>query len=127
MISIDGLAAPLAAGERRQLTIAVGSSDGILALDLALKYDASRLAIVDVGAAGLASGWGVAHADAGGAHRITAYCLTPLAGDGAVLTVTVEGRAGGGRSLPLTLSAEANEGAIPLVVRSRVKTPGVRP
>ena len=82
-----------------------------------LKYDARTVAIVDVQAAGLATGWGVAHADGDGTHRISAYGVTPLRGDGQVLTVTIEGRAAGGRAAPLTLSAIANEGSIPLVVK----------
>jgi hypothetical protein len=81
---------------------------------------------VDVQAAGLAAGWGVAHADASGTHRISAYGLAPLHGAGQVLTVTIEGRAEGGRIAPLGLSAVANEGTIPLVVKPRIKKPGVQ-
>jgi hypothetical protein len=120
-ISIDALTTPLRAGERRQLTISVGGSDGILGLDLLLTYDARTVAIVDVQAAGLASGWGVAHADEGGTHRISTYGISPLHGDGQVLTVTVEGRGSGTKTRPLVLSAVANEGSIPLVVKPRIK------
>jgi hypothetical protein len=119
VISIDGLTTPLRLGERRQLTIGIGHADGILGLDLNLKYDASRMAIVGVQSAGIASGWGVAHFDLHGVHRISAYGVSPLAGNGAVLTVTVEGRAVSGRPMQLELSAAANEGAIPLRVQQK--------
>jgi hypothetical protein len=118
-ISINGLTTPLRAGERRQLTIGIENADGILGLDLKLSYDPSRFGIVGVSSTGIATGWGVAHSDAPGTLRISTYGVSPLAGTGAVLTVTVEGRTGKGRAIPLGLSAVANEGAIPLRVEQR--------
>jgi hypothetical protein len=123
VISIDALTLPLRPGERRQLAIRIAGADGILGLDLSLKYDRSRLAIVGVEPAGIAMGWGVAHLAQAGTHRISAYGVSPLAGDGAVLNVTVEARAGTGRDTQLELSAAANEGAIPLRVQQRNKAP----
>jgi hypothetical protein len=119
LISIDGLTTPLRVGERRQLTITISNADGILGLDLKLSYDPSWMGIVGLSSTGIATGWGVAHADLRGTDRISTYGVTPLAGTGAVLTVTVEGRAGKGRAIPLGLSAVANEGAIPLSVLKR--------
>ncbi|HJQ97499.1 MAG TPA: dockerin type I repeat-containing protein, partial [Candidatus Polarisedimenticolaceae bacterium] len=116
VISIDRLTTPLRPGERKQLTIRVGHAQGILGLDLILQYDMLRMAIVDVQSAGLASGWSVAHSDLNGTHRIAAYGILPLAGNGAVLTVTVEGAAAAGWARPLELRAVANEGRIPLRV-----------
>ncbi len=54
---------------------------------------------------------------------MSAYGVLPLAGDGAVLTVTVEGLAGTGRVKPFELSAVANEGAIPLRTQGRSPVP----
>ena len=121
VISMDALTVPLRAGDRRQLTITIANADGILGLDLSLKYDPSRVAIVGVQSAGIAAGWGVAHSDERGTHRISAYGVTPLGGDGAVLIVTVEGLAGNGRMQPFELSAVANEGAIPLRTRAQAR------
>ena len=39
---------PLPAGKRRDLTIDLGNAEGILGLDLSLRYDPSRVAIVAV-------------------------------------------------------------------------------
>jgi hypothetical protein len=118
---------PLRVGERRQLTITIANADGILGLDLKLSYDATWMTIVGVSSTGIATGWGVAHADLAGTDRISTYGVAPLAGTGAVLTVTVEGRAGKGRAIPLGLSAVANEGAIPLSVLKRsVASPKVQ-
>jgi hypothetical protein len=125
-ISIDNVPPTLAAGERRTLVVQVTNAEGILGLDLSLAYDASRIAIVGVESTGLASGWGVAHSDTRGTHRISTYGLTPLAGGGAVLTVTVEGLAGRGSAVPLELTAVANEGAIPLRVQPRVGAPSTQ-
>jgi hypothetical protein len=123
VISIDGLTVPLRVGERRELTIGISNADGILGLDLGLKVDATRVAIIGVQSAGIASGWGVAHSDLHGTHRISAYGVSPLAGTGAVLTVTVEGVAATGRAVQLDLSAVANEGAIPLRVKQQSRIP----
>ena len=123
LLSFDALPNPLKAGERRQVTVRVANGSGILALDLSLKFDASRWAIVGVQSNGVAAGWGVAHSGARGTHRISTYGVSPLAGDGTVLTVTVEALSNQGRALPLEMSAVANEGAIPVRVQQRVGPP----
>ena len=105
---------PLRAGERRQLTIDVRNADGILGLDLSLKYDPSRIAIVSVDPIGIGAGLNVAHGELDGTHRISAYGVLPLTGNGSVLTVTIEGVKDAGRQLPLTMTGTANEGGIPL-------------
>jgi hypothetical protein len=113
-VSIDRITTPLARGERRQLTVRLENADGILGLDLKLSYDASRLRIVNVEPTGIATGWGVAHGDRQGTHRITTYGVQPLSGSGTALIVTVEGLSSVGRATPVQIDGVANEGAIPL-------------
>jgi hypothetical protein len=113
-ISIDRIGTPLARGERRQLAVRIDNTDGILGLDLNLGYDASRIRVLDVQPVGIASGWGLAHADRQGTHRITTYGVQPLTGSGTVLIVTVEGIAIAGPQTPIQIDGVANEGAIPL-------------
>jgi hypothetical protein len=110
-------------GERRQLTIDLRDADGILGLDLALTYDPSRIAIVDVTPSGIASGYAVAFAGARGTTRITAYGVLPLSGSGPILTVTIKTLKGGGRDVPVAIEGSANEGAIPIRVRIRGQSP----
>ena len=98
------------------MTIDLRGADGILGLDLALKYDPSRIAIVAVDPSGIGSGLNVAHGELSGTHRISAYGVLPLSGSGSVMTVTIEGLRPTGRQLPLTVTGTANEGGIPLRV-----------
>jgi hypothetical protein len=109
----------LRAGERRQLTVDLRNADGILGLDLVLRYDASRLAIVGVQAAGIGSALSVARADQRGTQRIAAYGYAALSGSGSILTITVEGLKSTGRQLPPTIGGVANEGAVQLRVQQR--------
>jgi hypothetical protein len=123
-LSIGGWATPLKAGERRQVTLDLANADGILGLDLVLKYDASRIRIVGVRTAGIGAGQNLAQADIAGTLRIAAYGVLPLAGSGPVLTVTVEALKTVGRQAPLTVSGQANEGTIPLaVIQGRRQSP----
>jgi len=120
---LSGWAGPLRAGQRRQLTVRLQNADGILGLDLSLRYDPSRIAIVSVETTGIGSGFASAHADLAGTHRIAAYGVIPLSGSGAVLNVTIEALKGTGRQVPLQLSGVANEGRIPLRVREGIQLP----
>jgi hypothetical protein len=86
----------------------------ILALDLSLKYDPSRISIVAVEPAGIGSGLNVAHGDQGDAHKISAYGVLPLSGSGSVLRITIEALNPTGVRVPLTVNGTANEGRIPL-------------
>jgi hypothetical protein len=117
---------PLRAGERRQLTVELRNADGILGLDLVLRYDPSRLAIVGVQGTGIGSALSVARADQHGMQRIAAYGYAALSGSGSILTITVEGLNDKGRQLPPTIGGVANEGGIPLRVRERGQTPPMR-
>jgi hypothetical protein len=117
---------PLRAGERAELTVDLRNADGILGLDLVLRYDPSRLAVIDVKAAGIGSALSMARADRQGTHRIAAYGYAALSGSGSILTITVEGLSNKGRQLPPTIGGVANEGGIPLRVRERGQTPPTR-
>jgi hypothetical protein len=116
-LTLGGSNLPLRAGERRQLTIDLRNADGILALDLSLQYDPSRIRIVAVEAAGIGSGFSVAQSDENGTHRVAAYGVLPLTGSGSVMTVTIEALKTTGKQAPLTLSGKANEGQVPIRVR----------
>jgi hypothetical protein len=109
---------PLHAGERRQLTVDLRDADGILGLDLVLRYDPSRVAIVGVQAAGIGSAMSVTRADRNGTERIAAYGYGALSGSGSILTITVEGLKNTGGPPP-TIGGVANEGAVPLRVQQR--------
>ena len=122
-LSLNGWTGPLRAGQRRQLTIEVSNADGILGLDLGLRYDPSRIDIVSVEAAGLGSGYGVVHGERNGYCRIAAYGVVPLSGSGPVLTVTVEALKAASQRVPLGIRGTANEGAIPLQVRGWTSAP----
>jgi hypothetical protein len=115
-LSIGGSTAPMRPGEKRQLTIRLDGADGILGLDLTLKYDATRIAVLDVAATGIASGYTVASASTSGKTEIAAYGLTPLSGSGQTLTVTIQALRPGIHGIPLTVSGNANEGKIPMHV-----------
>jgi hypothetical protein len=117
---------PLRSGDRRQLTVDLRNADGILGLDLTLAYDASRIAIVGVQAAGIGSKLSLAQSDGKGTVRIAGYGVVPLSGSGPVLTITVEALGNTGRQEPLRISGVANEGGIPLRVRGRIRAPLTR-
>jgi hypothetical protein len=125
-MSIGEWTRPLRAGERRQVTISLANADGILGLDLVLKYDPSRVAIKGVDATGIGTGQTVVQNSAAGATRIAMYGVLPLSGSGAILNVTLEGVKPSGAKLPLTVSARANEGAIPLVIQGKRPAPATR-
>jgi len=116
-VSIDRITTPLRRGEQRPLTIRLDNADGILGLDLSLRYDATRIRIVGVQPTGIATGWGLAHSDRQGIHRITTYGVQPLVGSGAAVVVTVEGIADSGGVAPIQIDAVANEGTIPVRIK----------
>ena len=118
VLSMNGSAGVLRAGERRQVTISLQNADGILGLDLSLGYDASRIRIVDVAGTGLGTSFIWAKAGQGETYRVAGYGIDPLSGSGPVLTVTIEALRNGGVPNLLSVQASANEGAIPLEVRA---------
>jgi len=112
---LDGVAGPLRTGERRTLEVGIRNATGVEALDLELDYDPTRLAIVDVERAGLLSPWSLAFRDSAGTLRLAAYGPTPLAGEGPILTITVEGRLEHRQGVRLRIAGKANEGRVALV------------
>jgi hypothetical protein len=126
-LSIGGPATPLRAGERRVLTIDLRNADGILGLDLGLKYDPARIKILDVATTGIGAGFSLAHADLVGTHRIAVFGVVPLSGSGYVLTVTVEALKNTGNQPPLRITGSANEGGIPIRIRQqRIQVPATK-
>jgi hypothetical protein len=118
-LSLGGWTGGLAAGQRRQVTIEARDADGILGLDLTLRFDPSRVAIVAVSPAGIGSATSVVHSEHSGTCRIAAYGVAPLAGSGPVLQITVQALKPLGPQAPLELRGVANEGRIPLVIGGR--------
>jgi len=115
VLGLEGSGLELARGETRDLVLSIEDGDGIEALDLTFHYDPSRIAIRNVRPAGLAADWALHSGSERGRWRGSLYGLLPLQGDGALLVVTVE--AVGTRptpAVPLTVSASANEGRIPV-------------
>jgi len=127
VLSLDGWSRPLAAGERRTLLVTISDADGIEGLDIDLGFDAARLSIVSIEAAGIGADLSAIAHQAGGGARVAAYGPVPLSGSGTVLKITVEARTDLGRSLPLTIGAEANEGRIPLRVKGEAGAGGRNP
>jgi hypothetical protein len=116
-LSLEGWDAVLAPGVRRTVRLRLADSDGIEGLDLALRFDPSRLRIVAVEADDIGAALAVASRVDGGTLRISAYGVAPLAGSGTFLKVTVEATGRLGARAPFEVSAQANEGAIPVVTK----------
>jgi len=117
LLSLDGWSKPLAAGSRRTLLVTVRNADGIEGLDLDLGFDPARLSIVSVETDGIgADHTAIAH-QAGGSARVAVYGPVPLSGSGTVVKITVEARTDLGRTLPMTIGAEANEGRVSLRIK----------
>jgi len=126
-LSLGATATPLRAGERREFTIDVRNADGILGLDLSLRYDPSRIKIIGIAPTGIGSGFSVVNSDLAGVQKIAGFGVVPLSGSGSVVTVTVEALKNTGNQPPLQISGTANEGGIPLRVRQqRIQVPATR-
>jgi hypothetical protein len=123
VLSLEGGAKILPAGQRRQLTIALSPAEQILGLDLTLRYDRSRVTIVAVESSGLGAGLAVTHREHDGVCRIAAYQAVPLSGSGPVLTVTVEALKPVSPETAVAIAGTANEGAIPLATRKATSRP----
>jgi len=122
VLTISGLEPPLAAGEQRQLTLALRRTDGIQALDLTLSFDSGALAVRDVHTIGLGQSMTLASNSVGEGLRVALYGLLPLAGSGTLLSITVEALEEVSRRLPISVNGEANEGGIPLRIEHRAMT-----
>jgi hypothetical protein len=99
--------------DRRIVTLRLDDSDGILALDLGLRYDPRRVEIVSVRTAGLTSQFSVASNERDGQLTLGMFSAAALEGSGDILTIEV--RLGGPTvRAPFALEGAANEGEIPL-------------
>jgi hypothetical protein len=97
-------------------------ADGIIAVDLGLRYDASRLRIRDVVSTGIGAALMVASNDRAGDCAVALYGTAAMTGSGSFVKVTYEAAASG-PGVPFTVLARANEGQIP-IVRSPALTTG---
>ena len=106
----------------------MSDSDGIAAIDLSLKYDTKRVAILDVETAGLAAAHALAGNDLGGRYLVSLFGVLPLEGTGALVTVTLRALEEIRALDALAMDAEANEGTIKLEVAPGPEThrPGVQ-
>jgi hypothetical protein len=118
-LSLTGSTAPLKAGETRTYTINLSNADGILALDLSLRYDPTQISVVSVSGTGIGSALNVAHGDVNGRHLVSAYGVLPLSGSGSALTITIKAVKTVGAQLPMTITGTANEGKVPLQVKQQ--------
>ncbi len=118
-LAIERLPRPLRRGESAEITIRLDKADGILALDLSLTYDPARIAVVSVRTTGIGSDFTWAQGGTLGSRKLAAYGVLPLSGSGPLLTVTVQALTDVPRRAPLTVTAVANEGRVPLRVRQR--------
>jgi hypothetical protein len=115
-LSISGWPGRLAKGARIDVLLNLQNADGIEAVDLLLRYDAKRLAVVGVAAGSLSPELAVASHASDGAEKIAAYGTVPLQGSGAFLTVTLEALEDFASARPFAVEARANEGRLPLGV-----------
>jgi hypothetical protein len=119
-LSVRAASGPLRAGERRTLTLEITAADGVEALDLALRYDAARVAIIDVQTVGLGDKLNLVTNDRDGVLRVALYGVLPLEGSGGLLSVTIEAREDLRGGAPVRIVGEANEGRIPLQIGGQV-------
>src|SRR5439155_18806122 len=98
------------------------SADGILGLDMGLRYDASRIHLLGVTQTGIGSAMTVVTNNQAGTCPVVLFGSSALQGSGSFLKVTytmttaVDG-------VPFSVSAVANEGQIP-ITRSPALTGG---
>jgi hypothetical protein len=126
ILVVSGLEAPLAAGEQRQVVLALENAAGIEALDLALAFDSRAIAIRDVRAIGLGESMTLVSRTDTDRLLVAMYGLLPLAGSGSLLSVTVEALDDFPRRLPITISGEADEGGVRLRIPRNVRAIRVR-
>jgi len=114
VMTVSPLVGPFRAGVPVTVRVDLSHADGIQAIDIVTRYDASAMSIGDMHPAGIATGMGLEAHDADGSHRAALYGAQPLAGSGVILELTVTPK----RDLltfPITFTAKANEGRIRLV------------
>jgi hypothetical protein len=89
------------------------ASDGIVALDVSLRYDPQAVTVRDVRQVGLAAGFGIQKKHREGSIPVALYGTAPMFGSGGFLSVRYND-AGINAGLPFELEVTANEGQIPV-------------
>ena len=107
------IGAPRQVGDGQwQYTLGLQNADGILGMDLTLRA-AQGTTIQTVTAAGIASGFQLVSNSVDNDSMISMFGIDPMVGSGQFLVVTVK-TTGGLSGMPFEVSAEANEGLIPV-------------
>jgi hypothetical protein len=106
--------AAISAGSQRTVFLGIRNGNGIQSLDIDLQYDTDRVSIagIEVGEAGV--GLTTVSNDLGGVIKIGMYGLLATERSGTLLAITFEARQDIDRPVVLGISAEVNEGRIPL-------------
>ena len=97
---------------RVEVVLGIRGADGILGLSMDLFAERGTATDVSVETIGLASHMNVAENDRPGRHTVSLYGAEPIEGEGPFLRVVYT--SGSAESTAFTVSAEANEGAIPV-------------
>jgi hypothetical protein len=95
------------------VVLGVQRADGILGLDMNLRFDRDSINVVGVSTTGLGSAWTAAGIADGGNYRIALFGVMPLEGTGSFLKVTYS-MTKDVNGMPFGIAAQANEGAIPI-------------
>ena len=107
------IGAPRQVGDGQwQYTLGLQNADGILGMDLTLRA-VQGATIQTVSVAGIAAGFQLASNSVDGDTMISMFGIDPMVGSGQFLVVTVQ-TTSGSNGLPFEVSAEANEGLIPV-------------
>lgn len=104
------------------VVLGLSNADGILGLDLGLSMDPQYGRITGIRTTGIASDMHAQSNDLAGTRAVSLFGVTPMAGTGEFLVVTFA--TSGSTVGPLTVSAEANEGQIPLVIDNALRVMG---
>lgn len=97
---------------RWRATIGLRRSDGIIALDLALKHDPILVRDVELQPIGLASGYTVVSSVHPGRVVSAVYGVEPMRGSGPVAEIVYRMDGGSLAAFPFTVEAVANEGLV---------------
>jgi hypothetical protein len=96
-----------------KLVLGLRDADGILGLDLALR-SGGRLTLKSAQAVGIAQGFTAVGNDTGKAGKVALFAASSMRGSGAFLELVVSGNRAAIDRLTTSLTARANEGAIPI-------------
>ena len=105
-----------------QIVLGLQNANGIIGLDMTLRYDSSAIHVRSVATTGIATSMTVLSNESAGVTKVGLFGSTPLAGSGSFLTVTYDAAASV-QGVPFTVGAQANEGQIS-IVRSPALTGG---